>query len=217
MTLSPEPAENCKLCPRLYHFRQKNSQLYPDWHNAPVSSFGTDTARFLIVGLAPGLKGANRTGRSFTGDQSGQLLFATLEKYGFTDGEFGNESDDGLTLVDTMITNAVRCVPPENKPLGAEANACRRFLADSIKSMPNLSAILALGTIAHSNILRALGVKIKSTPFGHGSISNISGPDGDIKLFNSYHCSRYNINTKRLTEPMFETVFSQIRIFLDEG
>jgi len=215
MTLSPEPAENCRLCPRLLKFRQNNAKLYPDWHNAPVPSFGPVSARFLIVGLAPGLKGANRTGRSFTGDQSGQLLFATLEKFGFTQGVFQNEADDGLVMINTMITNAVRCVPPENKPLGAEANACRSFLTERIKAMPQLEAILALGTIAHSNTLRALDLPVKSVKFRHGQETTINSNSGSFKLFNSYHCSRYNTNTGRLTEAMFEAVFAQIRNHLD--
>ena len=205
MSLQPEPPKNCPLCPRLVEFRQRNTALFPDWHNAPVGSFGPDDARLLIVGLAPGLRGANRTG---------DLLFATLAKHGFSRGTYGLDADDGLTLKDVMITNAVRCVPPENKPVGAEANACRPFLVDRIASLPRLSAILALGKIAHDNTLRALGHRLVSAPFGHGAASDVDAPQGAVRLFSSYHCSRYNTNTGRLTEPMFSGVFADIRDYL---
>tara|TARA_R110000868_G_scaffold10896_11_gene52646 strand:+ start:1033 stop:1683 length:651 start_codon:yes stop_codon:yes gene_type:complete len=214
MSLQPEPPKNCPLCPRLVEFRQRNTALFPDWHNAPVGSFGPDDARLLIVGLAPGLRGANRTGRPFTGDWAGDLLFATLAKHGFSRGTYGLDADDGLTLKDVMITNAVRCVPPENKPVGAEANACRPFLVDRIASLPRLSAILALGKIAHDNTLRALGHRLVSAPFGHGAASDVDAPQGAVRLFSSYHCSRYNTNTGRLTEPMFSGVFADIRDYL---
>ncbi|SDL97403.1 uracil-DNA glycosylase [Maricaulis salignorans] len=214
MTLQPEPPRNCPLCPRLVEFRERNTALFPDWHNAPVGSFGPDDARLLIVGLAPGLRGANRTGRPFTGDWAGDLLFATLANHGFSRGTYGLDADDGLTLKDVMITNAVRCVPPENKPVGAEANACRPFLVDRIASLPRLSAILALGKIAHDNTLRALGHRLVSAPFGHGAASDVEAPGGPVRLFSSYHCSRYNTNTGRLTEPMFSAVFADIRDYL---
>ncbi|MGK0267371.1 MAG: uracil-DNA glycosylase family 4 [Maricaulis sp.] len=215
MSLQPEPAADCPLCPRLVAFRQKNAGLYPDWHNGPVGSFGPGDARLLIVGLAPGLRGANRTGRPFTGDWAGDLLFATLATHGFTSGIYASSADDGLRLTDAMITNAVRCVPPENKPVGAEANACRPFLVDRIASLPRLTAILALGKIAHDNTLRALGQKLSSAPFGHNAASDIDTGSGPVRLFSSYHCSRYNTNTGRLTEPMFNAVFADIRTFLD--
>mgnify|MGYP003639522334 FL=1 len=213
--LHPEPTPNCPLCPRLVEFRQRNANLFPDWHNAPVPSFGPEDARLLIVGLAPGLRGANRTGRPFTGDWAGDLLFATLAKHGFSKGTYGLDADDGLTLNDVMITNAVRCVPPENKPVGAEANACRPFLVDRLASLPRLTAILALGKIAHDNTLRALGQRLVSAPFGHAAASDIETAKGPVRLFSSYHCSRYNTNTGRLTEPMFSAVFADIRRFLD--
>lgn len=215
MSLQPEPAADCPLCPRLVAFRERNAELYPDWHNGAVGSFGPQDARLLIVGLAPGLRGANRTGRPFTGDWAGDLLFATLATHGFSRGTYASSADDGLELVDAMITNAVRCVPPENKPVGAEANACRPFLVDRIDSLPRLTAILALGKIAHDNTLRALGQKLSSAPFGHQAASDIDTDTGAIRLFSSYHCSRYNTNTGRLTEPMFNAVFADIRGYLD--
>jgi len=210
-----DPKPQCKLCPRLARFRTDTARSFPDWHNAPVPSFGNLDARFLIVGLAPGLRGANRTGRSFTGDQSGQLLFATLEAHDFTRGKFGNEADDGLQLVDTMITNAVRCVPPENRPTGAEATACRRFLIDTIEAMPNLSVILALGTVAHANTIRAIGAPLKSAKFAHNARHTLDIAGRSVALFNSYHCSRYNVNTRRLTPEMFSDVFTNIRSHLN--
>lgn len=213
--LTPEPALDCPLCPRLVEFRRKNSELYPDWHNAPVGSFGSDQSRLLIVGLAPGLRGANCTGRPFTGDWAGDLLYATLARFNFSTGTYGGTADDGLDLADAMITNAVRCVPPENKPTGPEANACRPFLVDRIASMPRLTAILALGKIAHDNTLRALGLKLKDAKFGHAATADLEGPNGRLRLFDSYHCSRYNTNTGRLTEEMFDAVFADIRAYLD--
>ncbi|WP_417493979.1 uracil-DNA glycosylase [Maricaulis sp.] len=215
MSTPPEPALDCPLCPRLVDFRARNAGLYPDWHNAPVGSFGPDNARLLIVGLAPGLRGANRTGRPFTGDWAGDLLYATLGAHGFTRGTYASSADDGLELEDVMITNAVRCVPPENKPVGAEANACRPFLTARIASLPRLTTILALGKIAHDNTLRALGHRLASAPFGHAAATDIAAPQGPVRLFSSYHCSRYNTNTGRLTEPMFNAVFADIRAHLD--
>lgn len=212
------PAEaplDCPLCPRLVAFREATAKTYPDWHNAPVASFGPDDARLLIVGLAPGLRGANRTGRPFTGDWAGDLLYATLGKFGFTRGTYDSRADDGLELVDAMITNAVRCVPPENKPVGAEANACRPFLTSRIEALPRLKAILCLGKISHDNTLRAMGHRLKDAAFGHGAEAVLDAPQGQVRLFDSYHCSRYNTNTGRLTEAMFDDVFRQIRAFLD--
>ncbi|MDA1089009.1 MAG: uracil-DNA glycosylase [Proteobacteria bacterium] len=207
-----EPSPDCALCPRLQDFRHANRTTFPDWHNAPVASFGGIDAALLIVGLAPGLRGANQTGRPFTGDYAGDLLYATLAKFGFSDGEYGATSDDGLTLLDCRITNAVRCVPPQNKPIGAEVNACRRFLENEINSLKRLRIILALGGLAHGAVLTTLGEKKSAWKFGHRHFHDLSGgPGGDLVLADSYHCSRYNTNTGRLTEAMFEAVFEDIR------
>lgn len=209
-----EPPLDCRMCPRLVAFREKNAELYPSFHNAPVASFGPDTARLLIVGLAPGLKGANQTGRPFTGDYAGDLLYATLGKFGFTKGQYAGHSRDGLKLKDAMITNAVRCVPPENKPVGAEANACRPFLTERLIALPRLTAILCLGKIAHDNTLRAMGERVAAMKFAHQAAQDFDFNKRTIRLFNSYHCSRYNTNTGRLTEEMFDAVFADIRTFL---
>jgi uracil-DNA glycosylase family 4 len=202
------PPSDCTLCPRLAALRAELRAQYPDWHNAPVPSFGAAHARLLIVGLAPGMKGANRTGRPFTGDYAGDLLYATLARYGFAAGDYGARADDGLALHDCRITNAVRCLPPQNKPIGAEANACRPFLAHEIASMPRLRIVLALGTLAHAAVLRTLGVRIAAIPFHHGALHALPGT---LTLADSYHCSRYNTNTGRLTEAMFHAVFAGIR------
>ena len=218
MTLPPSsgraPDRDCPLCPRLAGFRAKQRLEFPDWHNAPVPSFGGTDGRLLVVGLAPGLRGANRTGRPFTGDYAGDLLYATLTKYGFARGTFAARPDDGLTLVDCRVTNAVRCVPPENKPLPAEIAACRPFLTAELAALPRLAAIVALGTIAHQTVLGALGVRRAAYPFGHGAFHRL--PNG-LWLADSYHCSRYNTNTGRLTAPMFEAVFAGVRQRLDKG
>ena len=205
------PSRDCDLCPRLARFRTASRAAYPDWHNAPVPSFGGLDARLLIVGLAPGLKGANRTGRPFTGDYAGDLLYATLRDFGFATGRYQSRPDDGLTLVDCRITNGVRCVPPENKPTPAEINACRPFLVREIAAMPRLRAILALGLIAHGTVLAALGERRARYAFGHGALHEL--PAG-LVLADSYHCSRYNTNTGRLTEAMFRSVFEGIRTAL---
>jgi uracil-DNA glycosylase len=202
------PPDNCPLCPRLAGFRAENRETFPDFHNAPVVSFGPDDARLLVVGLAPGLKGANATGRPFTGDYAGDLLYATLAKFGFTRGQYGGRADDGLALIDARITNAVRCVPPENKPVGAEIANCQPYLVREIESLATLRIILALGTIAHNSVLTALGLRRAAYPFGHGALYEL--PDGPA-LIASYHCSRYNTNTGRLTPEMFEAVFATIR------
>ena len=204
-----EPGRDCPLCPRLVAFLQEHRAAHPDWHNAPVPSFGPIGASLLVVGLAPGLKGANRTGRPFTGDYAGDLLYPTLIKHGFAKGTYGREPDDGLTLDDCRITNAVRCVPPQNKPVGAEANACRPFLVSEISAMKNLKIILSLGGLSHSAVLRTFGMKQSTAKFTHGAIHDL-GPDKPA-LANSYHCSRYNTNTGRLTEEMFDRVFDSIR------
>ncbi len=202
------PGRECPDCPRLVAFRDANRLAEPDWHNAPVDSFGPLDAAVLVVGLAPGLRGANRTSRPFTGDYAGQLLYPTLQKFGFARGDYDESADDGLTMVDCRITNAVRCVPPQNKPVGAEINACRPFLEAEIAAMKRLRLIVALGTVSHASIIRARGLKQKDWRFGHGVQHAL--PDGLI-LADSYHCSRYNTNTKRLTEAMFTDVFDAIR------
>ncbi len=206
------PGRDCALCPRLVEFRLKNRELYPVFHNAPVDSLGPLNARLLIVGLAPGLKGANRTARPFTGDYAGDLLYPTLSTFEFAAGEYGAAPDDGLQMRDCRITNAVRCVPPENKPVGAEINACRPFLIDEIEAMKNLQIILALGSIAHNSVLRTLGHKQSAFKFGHAAEHDLSNAP---LLVDSYHCSRYNTNTGRLTPEMFHDVFRLIRKRLD--
>jgi len=211
---APEPPLDCGRCDRLVAFRETNRAAFPEWHNAPVRSFGPASARLLIVGLAPGLRGANRTGRPFTGDYAGDLLYETLSDFGFARGAYDARPDDGLELVGCMITNAVRCVPPENKPVGAETSACRPFLAARIKAMPKLAAIVALGKLAHDNTLRALGERVSAVPFGHGAQAEVQGPRGPLRLFDSYHCSRYNTNTGRLTADMFKAVFSAVQGYL---
>ncbi|MCY4550339.1 MAG: uracil-DNA glycosylase [Defluviicoccus sp.] len=209
-----QPPRDCGLCPRLGEFRERHRAAEPGWHNAPVASFGPLDARLLVVGLAPGLRGANRTGRPFTGDYAGDLLYATLLDFDFATGRYDRRADDGLALVDCRVTNAVRCVPPENRPLGAEANACRRFLAGEIEAMPRLAVILALGTVAHASVVRALGRRLADLKFGHGAMHPL---DGGPVLADSYHCSRYNLNTGRLTEAMFHAVFAILRETLDRG
>ena len=214
--MSPTPApqqpdRNCPLCPRLVDFRAQNRRSFPDWHNAPVPSFGPAATHLLIVGLAPGLKGANRTGRPFTGDFAGDLLYRTLIDFGFAQGTYGQRPDDGLRLVDCRITNAVRCVPPENKPTPAEIKTCRPFLSGEIGAAYRLRAILALGRIAHDSTVAALGQRAAAFRFAHGARHDITGAP---TLFDSYHCSRYNTQTGVLTEDMFRQVVKQIRDFL---
>ena len=206
-----EPGRDCPLCPRLVAFRETWRAREPDWFNAPVKSFGTAEARLLIVGLAPGLRGANRTGRPFTGDYAGELLYATLLHFGFARGQFLARPDDGLTLVDCRISNAVRCVPPENKPIPAEITTCRVFLADTMAAMPNLRTIVALGRIAHETVLKALGLRAAQFRFAHAAVHEV----GAMKLYDSYHCSRLNTNTGTLTPAMFRAVFAAVRTQLD--
>ena len=209
-----EPDRDCPLCPRLAAFREAWRAREPSWHNAPVPAFlppeGDDGVRLLIVGLAPGLRGANRTGRPFTGDYAGDLLYSTLIRFGFARGKFEARPDDSLDLVGTAIVNAVRCVPPENKPTPAEINTCRQFLIPTIGRFRNLGAIVTLGTIAHQSTVKALGGRLAASPFRHGGRHDL----GDVALFSSYHCSRYNTNTGVLTEAMFVNVFSQVAAFL---
>jgi uracil-DNA glycosylase len=209
-TPSEKPTRDCPRCPRLVAFRHDWRKRESTWFNAPVPSFGPIDARLLIVGLAPGLQGANRTGRPFTGDYAGDLLYATLKEFGFSRGKYEARPDDGLELLDARITNAVRCVPPENKPKGSEIATCRDYLIATIAEMPRLVAILALGRIAHDTTLAALGQRPSAASFAHGASHALS-----IRLFDSYHCSRYNTNTGRLTPDMFRTVFSAIRTYLD--
>jgi uracil-DNA glycosylase family 4 len=205
-----QPSRDCPRCPRLVAFRESWRAREPGWHNAPVPSFGQIDAKLLIVGLAPGLQGANRTGRPFTGDYAGDLLYATLLEYGFARGHYDERPDDGLQLVDARISNAVRCVPPENKPVGPEIATCNDFLKAEISAMPNLRAMVALGRIAHDSAVVALGGKRSAYPFGHGRAHAI----GPITLFDSYHCSRYNTNTGVLTTDMFRDVFAKLRAHL---
>jgi len=207
-----EPDRDCSLCPRLRAFLLEQRELKPTYHNAPVPSFGDPDPRLLIVGLAPGMHGANQTGRPFTGDWAGDLLYSAIAEYGFSEGSYGGTADDGLILKGTMITNAVRCVPPQNKPIGAEAAACRPFLVDQIESLKSLKAILCLGKISHDNTVRALGLKLSAYPFGHHKIYELQG---GRRLYSSYHCSRYNTNTKRLTEKMFFDVFADIQTYVN--
>ena len=206
------PSKDCGLCPRLAAFRDNNRSAYPGFFNAPVPAFGSIDARLLIVGLAPGLKGANQTGRPFTGDFAGDLLYATLGKFGFATGQYDQRPDDSLSLLDCRVTNGVRCVPPQNKPTGPEINACRPFLEQEIAAMNNLECIIALGGISHGTVLAALGQRKSAWKFGHGALHRL--PDGPL-LADSYHCSRYNTNTRRLTDGMFHDVFATVRAELD--
>jgi uracil-DNA glycosylase family 4 len=201
------PAADCPLCPRLVAFRAAQRRAHPDWFNAPVPSFGDPAAALLIVGLAPGLRGANRTGRPFTGDHAGELLYRTLLKTGFATGRYGADPGDGLVLRGARITNAVRCVPPHNKPESAEIAACGRFLAAELAASPSIRAVLALGAIAHNAVLAAKGLKRVRYRFAHAAMHAL--PDGTL-LADSYHCSRLNTNTGTLTPMMFEAVFATL-------
>jgi uracil-DNA glycosylase len=205
------PGHDCALCPRLVLYRAENRAKEPDWHNAPVPSFGALDAELLIVGLAPGVRGANRTGRPFTGDYAGVLLYHTMIKFGFATGVYLERPDDGLLLRNCRVTNAVRCVPPQNLPTPAENKSCNPFLAAEIAAMPRLRAILTLGTVAHQMSLRTLGARLAAYKFAHGARHEAGG----VRLFNSYHVSRYNTNTRRLTTAMFENVVGEIKEFID--
>jgi len=211
---TPEAPKLCMLCPRLVAFRDLNRAKAPDWYNGAVPSFGDLEARLLIVGLAPGLNGANRTGRPFTGDYAGDLLYSTLLKFGFARGEYAARPDDGLALVDCIISNSVRCVPPENKPTPEEAATCRGFLKARIAALPNVQAIVALGRIAHDSTLAAFDCRKSLFPFAHGARHTL--PNG-LQLFDSFHCSRYNTNTGRLTPEMFHAVFAAVRAMLPQA
>ncbi len=214
----PIIASNCRLCPRLGQFRDHNKEKYPTYHNAPVPGFGSQKARLAIIGLAPGLHGANQTGRPFTGDYAGDLLYATLLTHRFANGIYQRLPDDNLQLLDCRIINAVRCVPPDNKPIGQEINQCRNFLLKELIALDQIKAILVLGTIAHQSCLRALGYPVRAFPFAHGKTYHLDDNNNLAKplaLFSSYHCSRYNVNTKRLTQDMFEQVIHAIRVHLN--
>ena len=209
--MTPEPPRDCPLCPRLVAYRADNAAQNPEWWNGPAPSFGDPDARLLVVGLAPGRTGANRTGRPFTGDGAGVILYDTLLKTGFATGRYDARPDDGLTLIDCMITNAVRCAPPLNKPTPAEEATCRPFLIDRLAALPRLKVIVTLGDISRKNVLKALGLPASAAPAGHG----VEAPVGPYTLLNSYHCSRLNTNTGRLTPAMFEAIFQRARTLID--
>ncbi|MFT3726878.1 MAG: uracil-DNA glycosylase [Terricaulis sp.] len=208
----PEAPKDCPLCPRLVAYRAANARAEPTWFNGPAPSFGDANARLLVVGLAPGRMGANRTGRPFTGDYAGELLYGTLKKFGFAKGEYKADPNDGLTLTGAMITNAVRCAPPENKPTPEEIKTCRPFLSARMAALPKVKVILALGSIAHESVLRAHGMKPSEAKFGHAAETQLlQGPT----LVSSYHCSRYNTQTRRLTTEMFEAVMARAKAIAD--
>ena len=204
--------EQCRACPRLAGFLDDVKERYPDYYCRPVPPFGAPDARFLIVGLAPGMHGANRSGRPFTGDHAGILLYQMLHKYGFGSRDRSESVDDGLALIDCRITNAVKCLPPENKPVGAEINTCNAFLARELETLPEGSVVMALGGIAHRAIIKALGLRQVEYKFGHAALHDL----GRFQLLDSYHCSRYNTNTGRLTETMFDAIFARARELLDK-
>jgi len=203
---TPEPPRDCPRCPRLVDYRLANRAAHPDWFNAPVPGWGDPAAWLCIVGLAPGVAGANRTGRPFTGDHAGTLLYATLAKFGLSRGSFDARSDDGLALDGVFISNAARCVPPQNRPTPEEVRNCRPFLEAQLAGLPGLQVVIALGQIAHQSAVKALGGKLPKLPFGHGAVHRLHT---GYTLIDSYHCSRLNTNTGRLTAAMFEAVFAQ--------
>jgi uracil-DNA glycosylase len=207
---TPEAPRDCPLCPRLVSYRNLSHKSHPDWFNGAVPSFGDVNGRLLVLGLAPGVAGANRTGRPFTGDYAGELLYRTLNKYGFANGAFAARVDDGLELRDALVANAVRCVPPQNKPLPVEITTCRQFLLARIAALPRLRAVVCLGRVSHETLVRALGARLATHPFAHGAVHHVEG----LALFDSYHCSRYNTNTGRLTAEMFEAVFQKVRAYI---
>lgn len=208
------PQKNCPLCERLCAFRQTNAEKFPTYYNAPVKPFGALSSQLLIVGLAPGLHGANQTGRPFTNDYAGDILYPALKEAGFASGEYKKRKDDGFELKNVRVTNAVRCVPPENKPLTQEEKNCRPFLKQEISSMPNLKIILSLGAISHKNVLQALGLKQSFAGFSHGAVYKI--PNTNLTLIDSYHTSRYNINTGVLTYQMFQEIINKIKGLLNQ-
>lgn len=207
----PEPPRDCPLCPRLVAYRAENRAGHPDWWNGPAPSWGDPDARLLVMGLAPGRQGANRTGRPFTGDYAGVLLYETLLKFGFARGIYAARPDDGLRLIDCMVSNAVRCAPPQNKPLPIEEATCRAYLAARIAALPRLQAIVTLGDVSRRSVLRALGLRAGAAAAGHGVVTQA----GAYRIYSSYHCSRLNTNTGRLTPAMFEAVFAAVRRDLD--
>ena len=203
--------KDCRACPRLAEFLDTVNERYPGYFCKPVPPFGDSKSRFLIVGLAPGMHGANRTGRPFTGDHAGILLYQMLHKYGFTSAAESLATDDGLVMTGCRITNAVKCLPPDNKPVGAEINTCNTFLKNELHSMPNGSLILALGGIAHRAVIKALGGRQVDYKFAHAAEHDL----GELRMLDSYHCSRYNTNTRRLTGEMFDAVFERARELSD--
>jgi uracil-DNA glycosylase family 4 len=211
-TVPPEAPKDCPLCPRLVAYREENARAEPSWFNGAAPSFGDPAARLVVVGLAPGRNGANRTGRPFTGDYAGELLYGTLKKFGFAEGVYRADPNDGFRLIDAMITNAVRCAPPENKPTPGEIATCRQFLTARLSSLPRLRVILALGSIAHESVLRAHNVKPSAARFAHGAEAAL--PSGRT-LISSYHCSRYNTQTRRLTTEMFENVMARAKALIE--
>jgi len=208
---SSEPPPDCKRCPRLVALRREMQEKHPDWWNKPVPAWGDPQAWLAIIGLAPGMKGANRTGRAFTGDASGDLLFATLAKAGLSDGVFASRADDGVKLNGCMILNAVKCLPPQNKPTLTETTNCRKYLAAQLGELHKLRVYVALGRIAHESMIRHYGLRLANYRFGHGCEHKL--PDGRI-LIDSYHCSRYNTQTRRLTAEMFEQVFERAKVLV---
>jgi uracil-DNA glycosylase family 4 len=213
-TVPPEAPKDCPLCPRLVAYREENARKEPAWFNGAAPSFGDPAARLVIVGLAPGRTGANRTGRPFTGDYAGELLYGTLKKFGFAEGVYRADPNDGFRLIGAMITNAVRCAPPENKPTPGEVATCRQFLASRLSALPRLRAVFALGSIAHESVLRAHGLKPSAARFAHGAEAAL--PHGRT-LISSYHCSRYNTQTRRLTTEMFEEVMARAKELVGAG
>ncbi len=202
---------DCRACPRLSGFLDEVSARYPDYYCRPVAPFGDAAARLLVVGLAPGMHGANRSGRPFTGDHAGILLYETLHRFGFSSAAESLSADDGLELLDCRITNAVKCLPPDNKPVGAEINTCNRFLANELDTLAPGSVVLALGGIAHRAVVKARGLRQADYKFVHAADHDL----GSFSLLDSYHCSRYNTNTGRLTPAMFHAVFERARTLLD--
>ena len=209
------PDKNCSLCPRLLAFRAQNINKFPNYYNGPVEPFGSLDAKILIVGMAPGLNGANQTNRPFTGDYAGDVLYPALQKFGLAKGCYQRHKDDGFELIDTRVTNAVRCVPPQNKINTDEAKNCSQFLLKEILSMPNLKIILSLGAVSHQAVLRTLNYKLSAFKFAHGAVHKLN--EHNLLLLDSYHTSRYNINTGVLTVPMFEKIIADVKHLLESS
>lgn len=205
------PEKNCSLCPRLAAFREQNAKAYPHYFNGSVPAFGTLDARILVIGLAPGLKGANQTGRPFTGDFAGDILYQALAECGFASGVYDRRSDDGFVLKDVRITNAVRCVPPQNKPQPSEIRQCNGFLASEILAMPRLQHLLCLGRVSHEATVKALGIKLSNYKFAHGNKHAVIVNERKVSLWNSFHTSRYNMQTRRLTCDKFLAVLKNMQ------